>query len=648
MSTRPNAPAAQARSGNVSLAGMAAAASLLLLLGCGNSRGGAGTIDGGGSGGNRDAGAGGAGGSCSSASFDYCVSGPLACCGDAGESPKCVSGRWQCDPGDVLRSQCTGFYLESATCRGAGAGGSGTGGSGAGGSGAGGGGAGGATDTGGHGLGGGAGGGKGGAGGAAGHGGQGSGGASGADGEGAVCPATPTSNGAPTASATCSGAPVAVNPVTFCGSAATASNCPVRAQYALHCAGSGYGPWVAPRGANGASVMFVTNTGSFVTRLFSVDPAAVAAVDLPGLTAATEALVVDRAGQRVIFGGEMPGVWRLTEASTGWMRDEASVGPMADLAMLSDGRAIDDTHAFAAYFQLSDYLPRLLTRDGSCWHATRLAPTRVVSMGMDVDAMNRPWVAWLTNATSGAVTLGLAAPDGTVSNPWTGMMSGDYLSFWDRPVVLAGGLAGTGTDPALATQRVDGLHVITPSPTGGVWIDHLVGGARATQTTDCPATNTVPQGTPPCQGLTSCTRHSVGALAGYGLARTASGKAYASWIEVDTTTTYSLSSSGAPTCPGVTTEAGPPSTGPGCICSAVPTTAVGTATLVVAHVTEPGSVPQGTIVRFPLDGNGVPAQFSVPGIGLATRGNTLLVVASVGSGPDTELQLLEIDSAGVP
>jgi len=71
-----------------------------------------------------------------------------------------------------------------------------------------------------------------------------------------------------------------------------------------------------------------------------VDPGAVATVDLPGLTSATEELVVDRAGQRVIFGGEMPGVWRMTEAATGWMRDEASSGPTNDLAMLGEGRRL--------------------------------------------------------------------------------------------------------------------------------------------------------------------------------------------------------------------------------------------------------------------------------------------------------------------
>jgi len=438
-----------------------------------------------------------------------------------------------------------------------------------------------------------------------------------------------------------------VNPVAFCGSTATATSCPVRAQYALHCAGAGYGPWVVPRGTNGATVMFTTNTGSFVSRLFSVDPGSVTTVDVPGLTAATEVLVVDRAGQRAIFGGEMPGVWRVTETATGWMRDEASSGIASDIAMLSDGRAIDDTRAFAAYFQLGDSLPRLLTRDGACWHESPLAATPVVSMGLDVDAMNQPWVAWLTNTSSGGITLGLAGPDGAVSNPWTGTISGDSLSYWDKPVVLAGGLAGKGTAPALGTQRIDGLHVITDSPTGGVWIDHLVGGARATETTDCPAQITVPQGMPPCQGLTSCTRHSAGALTGYGLARTASGKAYASWIEVDTTTTYTLSPSGAPSCPGgPTTQT--PGTSPACICSATPTTAVGTATLAVAHVTEPGATPQGTIVRFPLDVSGALALSAFPGIALATRGDTLLVVVPVGTGSDTELRLLEIDSAGVP
>jgi len=108
-----------------------------------------------------------------------------------------------------------------------------------------------------------------------------------------------------------------------------------------------------------------------------------------------------------------------------------------------------------------------------------------------------------------------------------------------------------------------------------------------------------------------------------------------------------LSAGGAPNCPGGTTTQ-TLATSPACICSATLTAAVGTATLAVAHVTEPGGTPQGTIVRFPLDVSGALAQSSTPGIALATRGDTLLVVASVGTGSDTELRLLEIDSAGVP
>jgi hypothetical protein len=53
------------------------------------------------------------------------------------------------------------------------------------------------------------------------------------------------------------------------------------------------------------------------------------------------------------------------------------------------------THAFVAYFNPSDKMPRLATRDGSCWQTTQLGTTTAESMAMDTDTMGRPWVAWL-------------------------------------------------------------------------------------------------------------------------------------------------------------------------------------------------------------------------------------------------------------
>jgi hypothetical protein len=171
--------------------------------------------------------------------------------------------------------------------------------------------------------------------------------------------------------------------------------------------------------------------------------------------------------------------------------------------------------------------------------------------------MGRPWVAWLGNSTAGLPALILVGPDGSSYAPWAGT-AGNAFSFWYRPIVLAGGLGGSGAFPALGVQQTEGLHVITPDTDTAVWTDHVVPGSQqVVYTGDCPPSGTVTTGAP-CKGLTSCTQHGVGALSGFGLVRTASGRAYAGRLETDSTITYALTQS-APTC----TSGGMP-----CMCQA--------------------------------------------------------------------------------
>ncbi len=454
-----------------------------------------------------------------------------------------------------------------------------------------------------------------------------------ADAPTSVCPMAVT-QGAAKSSSTCSVSPFTFDAAAVCGDVA---GCPITTAYSLHCSdSSGYGPWLVPSGTTGASVLLAT--GGFTSHLFTIGAGGAARVDdVPGLTKAIESLVVERDGTRTIFTGEMPGLWRARETAAGWLTDEATLVAAGDQALVSEGRSIDETHAFAAYFNLADYLPQLATRDGSCWQTTRLGTTAAVSMAMDVDAMDRPWVAWLGSA-SGLPALTLVGPDGSSYTPWTGKAGNDF-SFWDRPIVLAGGLGGSGAFPALGVQQVDGLHVLTPDADTAVWTDRVVPGSqRVAYAGDCPPSSPVTTG-PACQGLTTCTQHGVGAPSGFGLVRTAGGRAYAGWLEIDSTTTYALTQS-PPVCGSGVTP---------CMCQSSPTSVTRTLTLAVARVTN-AATPDQAIRRFPID-SGAVVNGSVPtffSLVMAARGDSFLAVAKLSMSPETQLLYLELDSSRLP
>jgi hypothetical protein len=152
-------------------------------------------------------------------------------------------------------------------------------------------------------------------------------------------------NGAPVSSE-CS--VTTADPAAQCAGAGT---CPVNAAYTLRCSGGGYGPWVVPWGTTGATVMFVTNTGRFVTRLFSLAPGAARVDDVPALTSAANALAVDPAtGNRTIFAGEMPGVCRVRESASGWRRESAVEVDRSNLALVTDARVLDANRTLAERF----------------------------------------------------------------------------------------------------------------------------------------------------------------------------------------------------------------------------------------------------------------------------------------------------------
>ena len=336
---------------------------------------------------------------------------------------------------------------------------------------------------------------------------------------------------------------------------------------------------------------------------------------------------------------------RKRSATAGWRREHA-VDYSPGLAMVTDGRAIDATRAVVAYYDLSDGMPRLAIRDGGCWRPTVLSGARSTFIGMDLDSMNRPWAAWLGPTTAGLPGVTVAGPDGA-HLAWTSPIpDGLYLN--DRPAVLAGGWAGTGAYPALAFQRTDGVHVLAADDRP-LWTDRLLpGSAQAAHISDCPPQQTTPGlGGLACNGRTSCQGTTKGALNGLGMARTSAGRAYAVWLTSDGATTYTLGAPASPVglCPAtapVSGGTGMPMVAPTCFCLQTPGETHGTATIVITRVDTPAVT---DVLRVTLDVGG---ELRAGALVLATRGNTLLVVASIGIGPNATLRYLEIDTTQLP
>lgn len=454
------------------------------------------------------------------------------------------------------------------------------------------------------------------------------------DGVSTTCPAT-TDLGAATPGSACAIAPFALDPAAVCGAG---NPCPVRGARRITCPGFGYGPWLVASGEAGASILFdngaATSEFGLENHLFTLgaDPAADRLEDIPALTSAMSALSIESSGRRAIFSGERPGAWRVRESDGGWFSEEATMTPPSDLAMVQAGRSIDGTHAFTAYFNLGDTLPRLGERQGECWQSRLLANEPADSMAMDVDALNRPWVAWRPAGT-GQPALRLAAPDGTISTPFLGTDVGDISQgLWSPPSVLADGLTGTDPAPALAFQGDSGLHVLTFDASTARWVDQVVPGSTfSAVTSDCPPENVSPDDeVAPCNGLTTCSIHELpGALGGFGLARTARGRAYVAWLESKADSSYALA-------PGPRGE-----------CVETRTSAATRVNLVVARVTGGLTQPE-AIVRFQLATSDLLLDLPfIRSVVMTAREDTLLVVATLTGNP-VDLRYLEIDTSALP
>ena len=406
-----------------------------------------------------------------------------------------------------------------------------------------------------------------------------------------------------------------------------AGTCPVSAAYTLHCSDSGYMLRVVPLATNGSSVMFVTNVGAFVTHLFSLAPGAARVDDVPALTSMLNALAVDPAGgNRTIFAGEMPGAWRVRETPSGWRRESAVEADPSKLAMVSDARVLDANRAFLAYHLVTEsWVPRLAVRDGGCWRTSVLPGQAGTELSLDLDAMNRPWVAWNYSGT----TVQMAGPDGTLYTPWNVSTSLGVMGNLDQAIVLGGGVTAASTAyPSLVIQRTDGVHVLVGDAALPRWTDlPIAGSASPDTTTACQYSVAVPSGG--CDAIASCTSVTKGAVRGFGAARTASGRAYVAWVATDGETTYSyqgpdyVCSSGLRQC-----------------CHSVTTSSSGVSSVVLTRADTGAEA-----LRLALEtGRPLPSTE----VALAARGDTLLVVASHDNGSGIEMRYQEVDTTRLP
>jgi hypothetical protein len=375
--------------------------------------------------------------------------------------------------------------------------------------------------------------------------------------------------------------------------------------------------------------MFVTN--NTFTHLFTLVPGAARVDNMPALRSGSNALAVDSAGgNRTVFGGEMPGVWRVRETASGWLRESAVEVDSGTLALLGDARVLDANRAFLAYRVLADErVPRLAVRDGGCWRTSVLSGESSAELALDLDALNRPWVAW--NYSSSVVQM--AGPDGTLYTPWTAPTgSAVFMYTDDRAIVLGGGVTATkAAYPSLVIQRNDGVRVLVGDTALPRWTALGIAGSAATATTDpCPSSLAVPSDG--CGAIASCTSATKGATHGFGAARTASGRAYVAWIATDGETTYGYR---------MDFQCAPERGLKQCCNPAVVTSSSGVSSVVLTRADTGAEA-----LRLTLE-TGRP-MLSSTSVALAARGDTLLVVAGHDNGRDIEMRYQEVDATRLP
>lgn len=419
----------------------------------------------------------------------------------------------------------------------------------------------------------------------------------------------------PQPSDTCSVAPLQAASVCEPG-----KDCPITAALEFSCEGSGYGPWLVSD-ALGASLMFVTNSAEFRTHLFRVRGADAETFELSLPTAAINTLASDPSGQLAVFAGEMPGLDYLHERGLGWTQEAGlSVGASSQ-ALPRDARVLSD-RAYVGYVDLADYLPRLARFQAGAWHTQALSQQAAMAVGLDAEtATGRPWLAWAERERASGTRLELSDGDRRFE-VWR-HADVDVMSFWQGLRVLAPAPNAVAALPTLAIQASDAVHVLRPLG-DSTWQDQaLEASALASTDGDC---NSL-LGASSCGGRASCTLERHGAANGLGLARTASGRVFAAWLNLDTTASYALSFSAVDAA-----------------CYGAFSSQCGTEEIVLVEL-DPLQPSARVVQRFPISVAGGRSSLD-PRLALAARGEHVLLAAALDAN-DSRVVYLDLDTSAL-
>ncbi len=417
----------------------------------------------------------------------------------------------------------------------------------------------------------------------------------------------------------------AIDPASLCAGAA---HCPVTAYDRLTASGESDYPTIAPIGTTGASVMLqFMSPGALFSCLYTMSAGAPPeAQEFAGLTPMP--LVTSVGGDRAIIADDGQ-VTILQETSSGWNLGAVTDVPPSSYSFAALGRPNGDL--FVSYLDTRRNNGGLVRLHDGCARGMALPGPTTRFYGIDVDPSGGAWVAGTYDDPNTLVTsIQLVGPDGTSFQP-TPAVKG--IETAQQPIVLAGGVGGAVHFPTLVTYDYYGVHLIEAVGSPPVWSDRVIPGSPVANFTGaCPPEQ---QQTPPggCGSIpTTCTLGLDGPVAGYGAARTASGKTFVAWAEVK----------GGQSNLGVTCTSA--AQGALCECATKAISSHGGGALVIARV---DSATPGEVLRlsFPTS-----MEIAVYELAMIARGDTLLLAANQGlptGGGASDLLYFEIDTTGL-
>ncbi len=350
----------------------------------------------------------------------------------------------------------------------------------------------------------------------------------------------------------------------------------------------------------------------------------------------SRALAADRSGCLWVFDADAYRLWTLRSMSDAWHRAMLTIDTPLEPAIITSAFMVDGGVGYVT-FLVNGIEPHLATWDGTCWTDAKLGDGSNEQFLVKGDQHARPSVAWEAIGTAGFV---IGTRSITVSNPRSGMPDehivlplspqGTLEYGSPRLRLLAGGLNGTDAFPTVALKLWDGIALFTyDTSVDSHWATQTLPASEpAAATGNCP--EMANHGGLPCDGLITCSERVHGTGSDFDLVRTQAGGWYAAWLEYDSDATYDIERVDIGGEMFITH------------CVRHETSGAGPRDLVSAQHTSSEPV----LHRFRLYEGDV--QSTKDGIGMTTRGDTLLVAAILNRSGTPILRYLEIDSTRLP